>query len=67
MTVQQNGRETSSSILNNILQDFRTDFILAAILDYKYRLQQQQQQKLMAITLYGPVLHIIQNFKVHYR
>lgn len=65
MTVQQNGRETSSSILNNILQDFRTDFILAAILDYKYRLQ--QQQKLMAITLYGPVLHIIQNFKVHYR
>lgn len=65
MTVQQNGRETSSSILNNILQDFSTDFILAAILDYKYRLQ--QQQKLMAITLYGPVLHIIQNFKVHYR
>lgn len=64
ITVQQNGRETSSSILNNI-QDFRTDFILAAILDYKYRLQ--QQQKLMTITLYGPVLHIIQKFKVQHR
>ena len=34
-------------------------------MDYKYRLQ--QQQKLMTITLYGPVLHIIQKFKVQHR